>query len=166
MKTNFFIATAIFCLVSFSASAQDGNNRRQRFDRAEMIQRYADRLAQQMNLSEEKSSTFKVLFMDYQMARQNAANPKGENEQPENVDMKKLSDEQASELVQKHFAAQEAQLKVDKEYYPKFLEILTPSQAAQVFVPQRGMGQRGQGQRGRNGGGRQGGGNGNFGGGY
>lgn len=168
MKTRIFITAALFCLVSFSASAQDGNNRRQRFDRAEMIQRYADRLAQQMNLSEEKSSTFKVLFMDYQMARQNAANPKGENEQQENVDMRNLTDEQAGELVQKHFAAQEAQLKVDKEYYPKFLEILTPAQAAQVFVPQRGMGQRGQGQgqRGRNGGGRQGGGNGNFGGGY
>lgn len=165
MKTRIFIAAAMLCLVSFSASAQDGNNRRQRFDRAEMIQRYADRLAQQMNLSEEKSSAFKALFSEYQMARQNAANPKGENEQQENVDMQKLTDEQASQLVEKHFAAQEAQLKVDKEYYPKFLEILTPAQAAQVFVPQRGMGQRGQGQRGgRNGGGRQGGGN--FGGGF
>ena len=164
MKTRFFIAVAMLCLVSFSASAQDGNNRRQRFDRAEMIQRYADRLAQQMSLSEEKSSAFKVLFMDYQMARQNAANPKGENEQ-ESIDMQKLTDEQAGELVQKHFAAQEAQLKVDKEYYPKFLEILTPAQAAQVFVPQRGMGQRGR-NGGRNGGGRQGGGNGNFGGGF
>ena len=79
--------------------------------------------------------------------------------------MQKLTDEQAGELVQKHFAAQEAQLKVDKEYYPKFLEILTPAQAAQVFVPQRGMGQRGR-NGGRNGGGRQGGGNGNFGGGF
>ncbi len=156
MKTRIFIAAAMLCLVSFSASAQDGNNRRQRFDRAEMLQRFADRLSQQMNLSEEKSATFKVLYMDYQMARQNAANPKGENEQQENVDMKNLTDQQASELVQKHFAAQEAQLKVDRDYYPKFLEILTPAQAAQVFLPQRGMGQRGQGQRGRNGGGRQG----------
>ena len=109
MKTRIFIAAAMLCLVSLSASAQDGNNRRQRFDRAEMIQRYADRLAQQMNLSEEKSSAFKVLFMEYQMARQNAANPKGENEQ-ESVDIQKLTDEQAGELVQKHFAAQEAQL--------------------------------------------------------
>ena len=164
MKTRIFIAAAMLCLVSFSASAQDGNNRRQRFDRAEMLQRFADRLSQQMNLSEEKSATFKVLYMDYQMARQNAANPKGENEQ-ESIDMQKLTDEQAGELVQKHFAAQEAQLKVDKEYYPKFLEILTPAQAAQVFVPQRGMGQRGR-NGGRNGGGRQGGGNGNFGGGF
>lgn len=153
MKTRIFIAAAMLCLVSFSALAQDGNNRRQRFDRAEMLQRFADRLSQQMNLSEEKSTTFKVLYMDYQMARQNAANPKGENEQQENVDMKNLTDQQASELVQKHFAAQEAQLKVDRDYYPKFLEILTPAQAAQVFLPQRGMGQRGQGQRGRNGGG-------------
>lgn len=156
MKTRIFIAAAMLCLVSFSALAQDGNNRRQRFDRAEMLQRFADRLSQQMNLSEEKSTTFKVLYMDYQMARQNAANPKGENEQQENVDMKNLTDQQASELVQKHFAAQEAQLKVDRDYYPKFLEILTPAQAAQVFLPQRGMGQRGQGQRGRNGGGHQG----------
>ncbi len=65
MKTRIFIAAAMLCLVSFSASAQDGNNRRQRFDRAEMLQRFADRLSQQMNLSEEKSATFKVLYMDY-----------------------------------------------------------------------------------------------------
>ena len=75
--------------------------------------------------------------------------------------MKKLTDEQAAELIQKQFASQEAQLKVDKDYLPKFLEILTPVQAAQVYIQR--MGQRGG--MGQNGGfqGRPGGG---FGGGF
>jgi len=85
--------------------------------------------------------------------------------------MKKITDAQATELIQKQFAAQEAQLTVDKSYLPKFLEILTPAQAAQIYI-QRG-GQRGgmgqQGGQGRPGGGfgggPRGGGNGGFGGG-
>lgn len=168
MKTKmFFAAVALLCMVSVGANAQDGNNgRRQRMNRGEMIQRIADRMAQQMNLSTEKAETFKVLYIDYQTARYNAANPKGENENEQRVDVTKLTDEQATELIQKQFATQEAQLKVDKEFYPKFLEILTPAQTARVFLPQRnnnnGQRQQGGGMRG-NGGGRQGG-NGGFGG--
>ena len=167
MKTRvFFAVIAMMCVLS--ASAQDGNNgRRQRLNRAEIIQRQSERLVKEMGLSDDKAETFKVLYLDYQTARQNAANPKGEEEtQP---DMKNLTDAQATELIQKHFQTQEAQLKVDKEYYTKFIGILTPVQATKVFIPQRGgfgQGQRGQGrQRGNGGfgGGRQGG-NGGFGG--
>ena len=167
MKTKmFFAAVAMLCMTSLSVSAQDANNgRRQRFDRAEMVQRQADRLTKLLKLSDDKSDVFKVLYIDYQTARQNAANPKGENENIDRVDLNNITDAQATELIQKQFKAQEAQLSVDKEYYPKFLEVLTPAQAARVFIQQRGNnggGQRQQGgARGGNRGARQGG-NGGF----
>ncbi len=164
MKTKFFFA-AIAMLCVLSTSAQNNNNgRRQRMNRAEMIQRMAERLAQDMKLSDDKSEAFKVLYIDYQTARQNAASPKGEAENEERVDMNNLTDEKAAELVQKQFATQEAQLKVDKEYYNKFIGIVTPAQVARIFVPQRGGNWQGQRGQGRQRGGRQGG-NGNFGGG-
>lgn len=163
------IATLAFVLFTISASAQDNGqrqNRRRKMDTTEMYNRQAERLVKQMKLDDEKKDLFTVLYLDYMAARQNAANPKGEEEKEERVDMSKMTDEQATEMVQKQFAKTEAQLKVDKDYYPKFLEILTPVQAAQVFV-QRGMGGRNGGDmpRGNFGGGRGGfGGNGGFGG--
>lgn len=168
MKTKIFLA-AIAMLCMLSANAQDGNNgRRQKMNRAEMIQRQSERLVKELEIADDKADAFKVLYIDYQTARQNAVNPKGEEEQ-EQVDMKKLTDVQATDLVQKQFQAQEAQLKVDREYYAKFLTLLTPVQAAKIFLPQQrnfGQGQRGQGQRGQRGGGGRQGGNNDFGGGF
>ena len=148
----------LLMLTATTSNAQntEGRNQRQRMNPTELYTRMADRLAKEMKLEDDKAETFKVLYLDYQTARQNAANPKGENAENERVDMKKLTDAQATELIQKRFQTQEAQLAVDKEYYPKFLEILTPAQAAQIYI-QRGGGRNGMnGQNGR--GGRMGGG--------
>lgn len=163
-----FLFTALTCvLVSVAVMAQNNGGQRQRMDPTELYNRQAERLAKQMKLDDEKSAVFKVLYLDYQTARRNAATPRG-NAEEERVDFKKLTDAQATELIQKRFAAQEAQLNVDKEYLPKFLEVLTPSQAAQVYL-QRGGGLRGgqgmpEGGPGRPGGGFGGGPRGGFGG--
>lgn len=131
-------------LAMFAMTTVFAQNNRRRVDPTEVHNRMAERLVKQMKLDDEKEETFKVLYLDYQTARTNAANPKGENE--EEVDLKKITDEQAMELIQKQLAAQEAQLKVDREYLPKFLEIITPAQAAHIFVGRtnaqssRGMG--------------------------
>ena len=163
-------AIAMLLMTTTVMNAQESGNagrgQRQRMDPTEMYTRQADRLSKQMKLDDDKANTFKALYLDYQTARQNAANPKGENAEDERIDMKKLTDAQATELIQKRFQAQEAQLAVDKKYYPMFLEILTPAQAAQVYI-QRGAGRSGMG--GQQGGGRGGrgggfGGGGNFGG--
>lgn len=149
MKTRLFLALIAISLFSVSASAQEKQGRRERMNTTEMYTRQAERLVKQMKLDDEKKDLFTVLYLDYQAARHNAANPKGEDKQ-ERVDMKKLTDEQATELIQKQFAKTEAQLAVDKEYYPKFLEFLTPVQVAQIYLPQRGSrdGQGGQRQGG------------------
>ena len=154
MKRLIVMALAVV-LVSAVSFAQNNNrsNRRQR-NTAEMQARMAERLADQMKLDKDKQELFKVLYLYYQTARQNAVNPKGEEE--ERIDLKKISDEEATQLIDKQLKGQEAQLAVDKEYLPKFLEILTPSQAAYIYV--RGANVRGN----NNSGGRQGG----FGGGF
>lgn len=119
-------------LAMFAMTTVFAQNNRRRVDPTEVHDRMAERLVKQMKLDDEKEETFKVLYLDYQTARTNAANPKGENE--EEVDLKKITDEQAMELIQKQLAAQEAQLKVDREYLPKFLELITPAQAAHIFI--------------------------------
>lgn len=153
MKTKSMIAALVLLLMTATTSnAQNTNERgRARMNPTELYTRMADRLAKEMKLEDDKAETFKVLYLDYQTARQNAANPKGENAENERIDMRKLTDAQATELIQKRFQTQEAQLAVDKEYYSKFLEILTPAQAAQIYI-QRGGGRGGMnGQGGRGG---------------
>ncbi|MBR1521795.1 MAG: hypothetical protein IJ635_11240 [Bacteroidaceae bacterium] len=172
---KFILAALAMVLVSVAAVAQNGNGgQRQRIDPTELYNRQAERLAKQMKLEDDKANVFKVLYLDYQTARQNALHPKGENAEEERPDFKKMTDAQATELIQKQLAGQEAQVAVDKEYLPKFLEILTPVQAAQIYLQRGGMrgGQGMQGGQGRPGGqggfggGPRGGGNGGFGGGF
>ncbi len=170
MKLKTFFAFVALALVAVSVSAQDNQqrgNRRQRMNTTEMYNRQAERLVKQFKLEDDKKDVFTVLYLDYQAARHNAAHPKGEEEQNQRVDVKKLTDEEAKTLVDKQFARTEAQLAIDKEYYQKFLEILTPVQAAQVFVPSLSRGNSdGNGGRGGFGGGFPGGGGGFGGGGF
>ena len=149
---KFIFALVVFGFTALMAMAQNnGGQRRQRIDQSEMNNRMAERLAGQMKLDKEKTELFKLLFLDYQTARQNAANPKGEDESAnERVNLDKIDDEKATELIQKQFTVQEAQLAVDREYLPKFLEILTPAQTARIYL-RRGNQQRGQMQGGQGG---------------
>ena len=58
------------------------------------------------------------------------------------MNLNKITDEEANALIQKSFNKQEAQLKVDKDYLPRFLEIITPAQAARIYVRGTGMGRQ------------------------
>lgn len=168
MKLKSLIAVFAFALFAVSVSAQNQQGRRQRMNTTEMYTRQAERLVKQLKIEDDKKDLFTALYLDYQNARHNVANPKGENEKEEKIDLKKMSDDAAKELVQKQFAQQEAQLAVDKEYYQKFLEMLTPVQVAQIFVTRLGRNAEGFGGRGGFGGGFPGGGfgGGGFGGGF
>lgn len=149
------LTAILFTLIAFSAAAQNNNGnqrqRRQRMDPTEMHTRQAERLIKEMKLDKEKEDLFKVLYLDYQTARQNALDPKGENKEEEAIDYKALTDEKAKELIEKQLATQEAQNKIDREYYTRFLDIITPTQAAQIFL-QRQMRANRQGFEGQRGG--------------
>ncbi|MBO7558332.1 MAG: hypothetical protein J6T52_07535 [Bacteroidaceae bacterium] len=154
-------------LISTSLFAQ-GNNRRERqnnMDITEQYNRQATRLVRSMKLDKSKEDVFTVLYLDYQNARHNAVNPKGGDQEgrEQQTNLENLTEEQALDLIQKNFERQERQLAVDKEYFPKFQEILTNAQCAQIFINQFRRPQTNN-QRGGFGGGR-GGGGGGFGGG-
>ena len=138
------ISAFVFLLVSAAVMAQNNQGRqRQRINPAEMYEKMAERLAKQMKLDDDKTNTFKVLYVDYQTARRNAVDPKGNNSDgDERVNLNKITDEEANALIQKSFNKQEAQLKVDKDYLPRFLEIITPAQAARIYVRGTGMGRQ------------------------
>ncbi len=168
------IIAALVLLTTTLASAQNDDqrqDRRQRMDRTEILNRQATRLAKDMKLDDEKKDKFVVLYMDYQSARFNVINPNGGDQESseQRVDMDKLTDAQATDLINKRFERTEKQLAVDKEYYKKFSEFLTPVQVAKIFLPQRGGmrgGQQNGGPRGGGFGGPRGGGFGGPGGGF
>lgn len=140
------LSVAWLCLAT-TALAQPGGDgddpRRQRSNGESLTEQYtaqASRLAKQMDLKKDVKEKFTVLYMDYMNARHNAVNPTGgDQESAENrVDFDNLTDEEATELIQKNFTRQEMQLQVDKEYLPKFLEFLTPAQAARIYLARGG----------------------------
>lgn len=153
MKKRFVMTALALALVAVTMVAQ---NNRQRMSVGEMYVQRAEQLAKQLKLKKEDGEAFKLLYVDYLNARRNATNPNGEEDAK--VDVKSMTDEEATEMIQKQFAGQEKQLAVDKEFLPKFLEIITPVQAAQVFVPRLGMQNANLGNMMRGMGGRMGGG--------
>lgn len=167
---NKSILLVLVLAFAVTASAQNGNeSRRERMNNislAEINNRMASRLAKQMKLDDETEQKFTALYLDYQNARHNAVNPRGGDQEgaEQRTNFDRLSDKEATELIQKNFDRQAKQLAVDREYLPKFLEIITPAQAAQVFIVRGNTRQGGQ----RNGGGNRGGGprGGGFGGGF
>ena len=160
MKEKYLILASALMFISTSLFAQ-GNNRRERqnnMDITEVYNRQASRLVKSMKLDKSKEDVFTVLYLDYQNARHNAVNPKGGDQEgrEQQTNLENLTEEQALDLIQKNFERQERQLAVDKEYFPKFQEILTNAQCAQIFINQFRRPQTNQ--RGGFGGGRGGGG--------
>lgn len=169
------LGMALVAMVSVSASAQE---QRQRLSdeemaarRAEMVQKQAEKLAKDMDLSDDAKTQFVSLYTEYQEALQQAREA-NRGEQPEQAQdrsekkQKELTDEEATQRIEQQFARQEAQiaqsqaaLEVQKQYYAKFQETLTPQQLLKIFGQQQRMGNRQQGgmQGGPQGGGRQGG---------
>jgi acetolactate synthase small subunit len=142
MKKNFIIAAIAMLLVSISSFAQSNAN----FD--EMYSRMASRLAKNMKLDDVATEQFTTLYAEYMKVRMAAAGE--QTDRRERVDLENITDEQATEMIEKSFATQELQLTIDREYYKKFIRIITPAQAAQIFVRRTGMmgGQRMNGNRG------------------
>lgn len=141
MRKNFIIAAIAMMFVSLSTFAQGNAN----FE--EMYARMANRLAKNMKLDDVSTEQFTALYAEYMKARMAAAGE--QTGRRERVDLENITDEKATELIEKNFKTQEAQLAVDREYYNKFIRVITPAQAAQIFVRRSGAmgGQRTGGYR-------------------
>ena len=141
------LTLALVTLMTMSATAQNNfqgrMERQSRADRTEAINKQATSMAKDLKLKKENKDMFIALFLEWQGARFNAINPEGGDQEAEEatatVDYKEMTDDQAKELVAKNFERQEKQMAVDKEFYNKFMDILTPVQAAQVMLETRGV---------------------------
>ena len=133
MKSFLLVCTLL--LATVSASAQ-GN-----FNADEVYSRMASRLAKNMKLESNVETEFTALYVEYQKARRVAASIAGEaiEGRRQNNDLENITDEKATELIENSFKAQEAQLAIDREYYAKFIRVITPAQAAQIYVRRGGM---------------------------
>lgn len=143
MKRIVIVVSVMLFLAAGQMMAQSngmrGGERRNSIDMTEVYSKRASKIAKDLKLDGDTKAKFEVLYLDYQSARHNAANPRGGNQEEEidRIDFKNISDEDAKTLIERRFCAVEAQLAVDKEYYAKFSEFLAPSQLISVFL-QRG----------------------------
>ena len=112
---KFLITALALVLVSAVAMAQNNNRNRnrQRSNPAEMYANMAENLAKQLKLKKEKAETFKLLYVDYQNARRAAQGAAGDFT-AELPDVKKMTDDEANQLIQEQFESQAKQLAVDK----------------------------------------------------
>ena len=143
------------CFMPTQAAAQRPDGEEMKGRRAEMIEQLAERLAKDMDLKGDAKSEFIAQYKMYQnelqatqSGRRGMLNPNADREK------KKLSDEEAQNLVDEYFSRQEQQiaqqqkrLEVEKKYYAEFKKTLTPQQLAKIFRQRQNMRQGGQGPR-------------------
>lgn len=180
MKKLFIVSAFTFLFVGNVCAQQGQRSEEERAaQRAEMIQRVAERTAKDFDLKGDAKEAFMTTFKAYQ-TEMFQTNMGGMRQRPNEADEKKeLTDEEANAKIQEQFTRQEEQiatmqkrLEIQKKYQAEFAKVLTPQQVLKVLTPQRNgqrNGQRGQGdgQRGQGDGQRGfGGGRGGFGGGF
>lgn len=145
------ILSSLLAVLSLTVNAQNDNregqqDRMSKIDMTEMYNRQANETFKTLKLKKDLKDSFTALYLDWQANRFNAMNPNGQMRTPreEQPDFKNMTDEEAEQYVKEsfekrakqnaeNFERQNKQLDVDKEFYPKFLQILTPAQAAQLF---------------------------------
>ncbi|MBR1593869.1 MAG: hypothetical protein IJ659_03765 [Alloprevotella sp.] len=162
MKRKLTAMLAFALLASGFAMAQGrgGDPARRAENRKQALERQALEQAKELKLDDPTTLWFCNLYIEYQTemgrireeARQQMPHPgkrdeASQDEEPGQMrekEMKKLSDEEAEKLIVGSMDLSEKELKLKREYYPRFREKLAPSQLVRIFVrPQRNGGGRG-----------------------
>jgi|GEM_PF-468861 len=172
-KVLALMAMAAIMGMSASAQPQRMGKEEMQAKRAERIQNQAEKMANDFGLKDDKKTQFVNLYTEYQNALSEAkpdGNPKGakpgkgdkdkkdKGDKKEKADKpgkgenkaKELTDEEATQRIEELFARQEGQiqqsqkrLEVNKAYYEKFKNVLTPQQIYKVLNRQQRQMQRG-----------------------
>ncbi len=147
MKKTLFIICLV--MVGLSAQAQRNNQNRQRNNTTvaqtrevktneEVYTQRAEQYVEQWDLSTETGAKFTQLYIEWQSKRMNILDKYGMDQKAgADVNFKKLTEEEAEKMLAEDFERLEQQTEIDKQYYAKFKEIITPAHAAQVIVQQR-----------------------------
>ncbi len=98
----------------------------------------ANQYVESFDLGTETGAQFISLYLEWQKARENIVDKYGfQQKAGADVNFKKITAEEAEKMMDEEFERQKKQTEADKEYYAKFLEILTPGHAAQVVLQTR-----------------------------
>ena len=139
----------IICLAMVGLSAQaQRNQNRQRNNAAtpsrevksteEVYTQRAEQYVEQWDLAPETGAKFIELYLEWQNSRMNILDKYGMDQKAgADVNFKKLTEEEAEKMLAEDFERLEQQAEIDKQYYAKFKEIITPAHAAQAIVQQR-----------------------------
>lgn len=153
MKKMIFMAFVLTAMTFTGAKAQDngndGKDRKEIFK--EMLTKQAEKLAEDMKLSDDKAADFKTLFQEYktkemEMKFGNATKKKGAGKQ-EKGKRQEMTDAQADSLMNANFETQEKELQLRKEYYAKFKAQVGAANAWKIFAPQQMRPGRANGQQ-------------------
>ncbi len=143
---NKILFTLLLVMVAMSSQAQrnnrNGGNRqgasREVKTENEVYTQRAEQYVEQWDLTPETGAKFITLYVEWQEKRMNIIDKYGiEQKAGEDVNFKKLTEEEAEKMVKEDFDRLKQQAAIDKEYYAKFKEIITTPHAAQVIVQQR-----------------------------
>ena len=135
MKRITMMLAVSLCFV-LTLSAQNRN-------REDMMEKRAEKLANEFGLKDEVKTTFKTQYTAYLQELFNAR-MQGISMPDTNAEkIEDLSEDEIKALIQKKFDNEAQQivnsynaLNVEKKYYEEFSKILTPAQLYKVFVPQ------------------------------
>ncbi len=136
-----------------TVSAQDDKNEGRKFDRSEMANKMAERMADKLELKDDAKTAFVNTYKQYQTELhgvfKNADKAKGEKpadktkDKKERKGKKELTDAEATAQIQEIFSRQEEaisqmqkRLEVQKKYYATFAKTLTPQQLLEIFGQQ------------------------------
>ena len=144
---NKILIIACISMVALSAQAQrnqrnSGGNRQQTTrevkSETEVYTQRAEQYVEQWDLSPETGAKFIQLYMEWQQKRMNIIDKYGMDQKAgADINFKKITAEEAEQLVNEDFERLEQQAEIDRQYYAKFKEIVTPAHAAQAVVQQR-----------------------------
>lgn len=119
------VAVCFALLAGGTVQAQNGSEAPRRGWNPEMV---AKRMSERLMLGEEASAKFIPLYQEYMQKLAECRMPRRQGGQEA-----AQTDEAIDERIQQMFDAQEKRLKVQKDYYGKFKEVLTMRQVEQLY---------------------------------
>lgn len=152
--TTLLVALTLGAGMQLQARNEQVNDERE--DKAEMQEKRATRLAQQLKLDEETTDWFVPLYVAYQDSLQAV---KAEAQLPDGKKQKDITDEEALALIEATLTQSEQEVAVKRAFLEQFKEKLDGKSLVFVFImserqPNQGNNrQGGQGNRGGQGGG-------------
>ena len=155
MRKIVLLGFYVICLVcSEIAMAQDGKDRKSDMRREQMMEKRAERLADELELKGDARSEFLVTYKNYQ---QDLMSHRKTSPCPADLGGKKeseLTEEEAAERIKTEFDRKAQQivdayntLEVDKKYYEVFSKTMSAKQLMKIFVPVRKMNARNGGRQ-------------------